>query len=202
MTGMTPTQTLIGRAVVLTAVLTVGIATAVAAPAGASAAALSGVHIANFGKVGDEYYRGAQPRRGDYADLATLGVKTVLDLTSDGRSDEKGLVEQAGMAFVRIPLTTTERPSEAVVAEFLAIVNDPAKQPVYVHCQGGQHRTGEMTAVYRMTKYGWSEDRAYDEMKQYKFETFPGHPELRHFVHDFYTRLTLVASTLVARAGD
>jgi protein tyrosine/serine phosphatase len=198
---MTPTKTLIGRAVALTAVLAVGISTAMAAPAGASAAALAGVRIDNFGRIGDEYYRGAQPRGRDYADLATLGVKTVIDLTRDGRDDEQGLVERAGMAFVRIPLTTSDRPSEEAVRQFLAIVNDPAKQPVYVHCQGGQHRTGEMTAIYRMTKYGWTEEQAYGEMKQFKFETFPGHPELRHFVHDFYVKLPPVASGLVARAG-
>jgi protein tyrosine/serine phosphatase len=76
------------------------------------------------------------------------------------------------------------------VKQFLSIVNDPERQPVYVHCQGGQHRTGVMTAVYRMANYGWTEGKAYAEMKQFKFETFIGHPELRHFVHDYYSRLT------------
>jgi uncharacterized protein (TIGR01244 family) len=157
------------------------------------------VRIDNFAKVDDDYYRGAQPDRSDYAELARLGVKTVIDLQSDGKQMEKVLVEQAGMSFYRIPLTTSERPSDAAVNQFLALVNDPGKQPVYVHCAGGQHRTGVMTAVYRMTKYGWTEAKAYDEMKQYKFETFLGHPELRSFVHDFYSKLTPVKSpTLVA----
>jgi tyrosine-protein phosphatase SIW14 len=61
---------------------------------------------------------------------------------------------------------------------------------VYVHCQGGRHRTGAMTAVYRMTQDGWTADRAYQEMNQYKFEGFPGHPELKSFVYDYYTQLT------------
>ena len=30
----------------------------------------------------------------------------------------------------------------------LQIVNDPAQQPVFVHCVGGKHRTGVMTAAY------------------------------------------------------
>ncbi len=109
-------------------------------------------------------------------------------------------VERAGMTFFRIPLTTSERPSDGAVKQFLSIVNDATRQPVYVHCQGGQHRTGVMTAVYRMTKYGWSEDQAYNEMKQYKFETFFGHPELRHFVHDYFEKLTPVASALAVSA--
>jgi protein tyrosine/serine phosphatase len=172
------------------------------APAGAaaSAAALSRIHIDNFGKVDDEYYRGAQPDGRDYGDLAAIGVKTVIDLTRNGQDEEKGIVERAGMNFYRIPMSTSERPSDAAVKQFLSIVNEPANQPVYVHCQGGQHRTGVMTAVYRMTKYGWSEDKAYSEMKQYKFETFWGHPELRHFVHDYFTKLTLVNSPMVAAA--
>jgi len=191
----------------VTVALTLGIysvrtvSAASAAPAAAAtASALARVHIDNFGKVDDDYYRGAQPDGRDYEDLASLGVKTIIDLTRDGRRDEKAIVERAGMSFFRIPLTTSERPPDAAVKQFLSIVNDPARQPVYVHCQGGQHRTGVMTAVYRMTKYGWSEDKAYDEMKQYKFETFWGHPELRHFVHDYYEKLTPVASPVVAAA--
>lgn len=152
------------------------------------AAVSAPVHIDNFGKINDNYYRGAQPDGAGYADLAALGVRTIIDLTRDGRSDEPGLVQRAGMQFYRIPLTTTERPSEAAIAQFLAIVNDPAKQPVYVHCQGGRHRTGALTAVYRMTTDGWSADRAYQEMKQFNFEGFPGHPELKHFVYDYYTQ--------------
>ncbi len=178
-----------------------GAQTAFAVPAaGTAAAALSRIHIDNFGKIDEAYYRGAQPDGRDYDDLSALGVKTVIDLTRDGRRDERIQVERAGMTFVRIPLTTSDRPSAAAVTQFLSIVNDPTRQPVYVHCQGGQHRTGVMTAVYRMTKYGWTEDQAYSEMKQYKFETFFGHPELRHFVHDYYEKLTPVASPVVTAA--
>ena len=39
------------------------------------------------------------------------------------------------MTFHRIPMTTHETPSSAKVAQFLKLVNDPANQPVYVHCQ-------------------------------------------------------------------
>jgi tyrosine-protein phosphatase SIW14 len=160
------------------AVLLIGAGSA--APAGS--ARLSAIRIDNFGIVNDHYYRGAQPTSADYPDLAALGVKTVIDLTRDGRADEKGLVEAAGMKFMRIPLTTTEAPTGADVTEFLSLVTDPANQPVYVHCQGGRHRTGTMTAIYRMTRDGWTPARAYEEMKQYRFEGFPGHPELKQFV--------------------
>jgi tyrosine-protein phosphatase SIW14 len=167
-------------------------ATAAAASSAASpnAAAFANVQIDNFGEINANYFRGAQPQGRDYQALAAAGIKTVIDLTEDGREDEPGLVKQAGMTFYRIPLTTTDRPSDAAVAQFLKLVDDPQNQPVYVHCQGGRHRTGAMTAVYRMTQDGWTADRAYQEMKQYKFEGFPGHPELKSFVYDYYTQVS------------
>jgi tyrosine-protein phosphatase SIW14 len=189
----------------LTAALTLGavpgaLAAGRAAGSSSQIAALSAIRIDNFGVVNDNYYRGAQPRGDDYRDLAALGVKTVLDLTREGRDDEQALVEAAGMKFHRIPLTTTDRPSDAAIAEFLSIVNDPANQPVYVHCQGGRHRTGTMTAVYRMTQDHWTAAQAYDEMKQYRFEGFPGHPELKNFVMHF-TPSALAPAALSASAA-
>src|SRR5262249_54530587 len=130
----------------------------------APATYVAGISIDNFGRINSNYYRGAQPDGRDYADLAALGVKTVIDLTADGRDDEQEMVQRAGMKFYRIPLITSRRPSDSAVAEFLALVNDPANQPVFVHCQGGRHRTGTMTAVYRITHDGWSADQAYSEM--------------------------------------
>ena len=175
-------------------------AVAATSPAGK----LTNIRIDNFGRINDNYYRGAQPKDRDYADLAALGVKTVIDLTNDGRADEPVLVKQAGMTFYRIPMTTSDRPATAAVAQFLKLVNDPANQPVYVHCQGGRHRTGVMTAVYRMTQDGWNADRAYSEMKQYRFEGFPGHPQLKDFVYDYYSQLDqarILESQAAAKTG-
>jgi len=162
-------------------------AAAVAALFVASAgAAYANVAIDNFGRVNDRYYRGAQPAGRDYDDLAALGVKTVIDLTDDGDANESGLTARAGMKFFRIPLTTHAQPSAQAVSQFLALVNDPANQPVYVHCQGGRHRTGVMTAVYRMSHDGWTADRAFAEMQNYKFGPVFLHSALRDFVYDYY----------------
>jgi tyrosine-protein phosphatase SIW14 len=166
--------------------LAAGLVLAASASAETNPSALAKIHIKNFGQTNEHYYRGAQPEGRDYVDLAALGVKTVIDLTRDGREDEAGLVKHAGMTFYRIPLTTSERPSDAAVSQFLTLVNNPANWPVYVHCQGGRHRTGTMTAVYRITQDGWTADHAYDEMKQYHFEGFPGHPALKTFVYNYY----------------
>jgi protein tyrosine phosphatase (PTP) superfamily phosphohydrolase (DUF442 family) len=150
-----------------------------------STAARSRIRIDNFGKINDNYFRGAQPKARDYADLSAMGIKTVLDLQKDGPSDEPGLVRRAGMQFYRIPMTTSVAPTEAQIAQFFKIVNDPANQPVFVHCAGGRHRTGTMTALLRMTQDGWNADRAYSEMKRFHFEGFLDHPVLRRFVYAY-----------------
>jgi tyrosine-protein phosphatase SIW14 len=158
-------------------------------PVRSTAAPLSRVHIGNFGKINDNYFRGSQPKGADYQDLAAIGVKTVIDLQADGPSNESGYVKAAGMNFYRIGMTTTKAPTDAQVAQFLSIVNNPANQPVYVHCAGGRHRTGTMTALYRMTNDGWTPAQAYKEMQQYHFEGFPDHPVLRNYVYAYTTPL-------------
>jgi protein tyrosine/serine phosphatase len=154
-----------------------------------SETALSRIRIDNFGRVNDSYYRGAQPKGGDYADLAALGIKTVINLTSDdAMDDEKAMAAAAGIAYVQIPMSTHKIPTAVQLAEFLGIVNDPDKQPVYVHCVGGRHRTGVMTAVYRMTRDGLSGDQAFKEMKQFKYGPDFLHPEFKRFVYEFDTK--------------
>jgi uncharacterized protein (TIGR01244 family) len=122
----------------------------------------------------------------DYADLATLGVRTVINLTSDdAQRDERELVEQNGMKYVHIPMTTRRSPTDSQLAQFLDVVKDQASGPVYVHCVGGKHRTGVMTAAYRMTSDGWTSEQAFREMKRYKFGADFLHPEFKKFVYAF-----------------
>ncbi len=146
----------------------------------------SRIRIDNFGQVSPVFYRGAQPKGRDYADLAALGVKTIIDLTGDdGDAAERMLTERAGMKYEHIAMTTREAPTASQLDAFLEIVSDPANQPVYVHCVGGRHRTGVMTAVYRMNHDGWESDRAFAEMKRYKFGADFLHPEFKTFVYGY-----------------
>jgi tyrosine-protein phosphatase SIW14 len=166
-----------------------------------SAASISSIHIDNFGQVDSTYYRGGQPQGQDYADLAALGVKTIINLTSDdAAANEKDLSVKAGLAYFQIPMTTRVVPTAAQLTEFLKIVNDPKNQPVYVHCVGGRHRTGVMTAAYRMTHDGWTAAQAFNEMKQYKFGADFLHPEFKQFVFAYPATLaTAAAATAVAQ---
>lgn len=149
--------------------------------------AISKIGIRNFGCINETFYRGAQPSKRDYAALASAGVKTIIDLQNDGEANEEGLVEAAGMKFFRIGMSDSSWPSADKGAQFLKIVNDPANQPVFIHCHGGRHRAGVMTAIYRMSHDGWTADRAYAEMKQYGFDSGIGHGGLKDYVYDYYS---------------
>jgi protein tyrosine/serine phosphatase len=150
------------------------------------------IRIENFGRVNDNYYRGAQPHARDYADLAALGIKTVIDLEHDGESNEQQLVEAAGMKFYRVGMSTQSRPTTEQLDRVLSIVEDARNQPVFVHCHGGRHRTGIVTAVYRMKNDGWPADRAFAEMKQYQFDKGFGHGALKDYVFEYSAQLARV----------
>jgi protein tyrosine/serine phosphatase len=183
--------------------LLLGLALAIPAGAQTGGNAPSSIRIDNFGRVDATYYRGAQPEGRDYADLAALGVKSVINLTSDdAKANEKTMVEGSGMKYFQIPMTTHQPPTAAQLTEFLRIVNDPGSQPVYVHCVGGRHRTGVMTAIHRMNDDRWTADRALAEMKQYKFGADFLHQEFKEFVYRYHPDLASpLQAALVARSG-
>jgi tyrosine-protein phosphatase SIW14 len=160
----------------------------VAMPAPASHSSVAGVTIDNFGKINENYYRGSQPNQEELAQLKRLGIKTVVDLREDYKKNEEAWVRELGMNYVRIPLKTRVAATEEQWKLFLSLVNDSANLPVYVHCKGGRHRTGAMTAIYRITHDGWSADQAYREMKDYDFENgfFGGPAAQKKFVYSFY----------------
>jgi len=155
------------------------------------------ITIINFAKVNDRYFRGGQPLGEHYADLAAIGVKTIINLTNgdDGVAEEKTLAEQYGMRYVGIPMSTRKAPTESEIAKFMSIVDDPNGGAVYVHCVGGRHRTGVMTAVYRMIKDGLSGDQAFKEMKRYNYGPDFLHPEFKKFVYQYQPKTAALAAT-------
>jgi tyrosine-protein phosphatase SIW14 len=152
-------------------------------------AAISSIRIENFGQVNSTYFRGAQPSGRDYAELGALGVKTIIDLQeADGDPNEAELARAAGIEYHRIPMSTRRPPTQEQLALFFKLVSDPTK-PVYVHCKGGRHRTGVMTAAYRMSYDGWTADRAFAEMKKYDFGPDFLHPEFKKYVYGYDAKL-------------
>ena len=163
------------------------------ASAQSTAAGVGRVSIFNFAKVADDYYRGGQPLAEHFQELEALGIKTIVNLTNedDGRPEEKALAEQYGMRYVSIPMSTRKAPTEAEIEAFMAAVDEDGA--VYVHCVGGRHRTGVMTAIYRMTRDGYTGEQAFKEMKQYKYGPDFLHPEFKKFVLKYQSKTAAAA---------
>ena len=158
----------------------------------------NGISIRNFGQMDEHYYRGAQPKKGDYAALKALGITTIIDLQDKPTNYEMSEAESLGMKYVNIPMDDATYPSESSIAEFLKQVNDPANGTVFVHCKGGRHRTGVTGAVYRFTKYGWDYNKAMAEMENYNFDTSYGRKAMKDFVVDYAAKMKNNAATAAA----
>lgn len=152
--------------------------------------ASNAVTIKNFGRVNDNYYRGSQPRERDMEQLKRMGIKTIIDLREDKERLAETWAHKAGLGYVNIPMRPARAATEEQTKYFLSLVNDPANLPVYVHCKGGKHRTGALTAAYRITHDGWTADQAFAEMKRYDFDDgfFGGPSGQKKFVYSFYQR--------------
>src|SRR5262249_3883850 len=96
--------------------------------------------------------------------------RTLIDLRIErhGQKEEAQEAQALGFERLRIPLGR-EAPTKTQVATFLATLDDPAKRPVFIHCQHGADRTGAMVGIYRVTRQGWDFDHAYKEMRHYGF---------------------------------
>jgi protein tyrosine/serine phosphatase len=137
-------------------------------PAPSSARQLEMVPAARIVQVDERLYRGGQPSAKQLRELAHSGVKTIISLRAYGHSArqqqvERRLAEELGMKWVSLPMRMYWRPSAKQVDAFLAIMDDPAQAPVYIHCQHGEDRTGAMVAVYRVRRQGWKPALAYAE---------------------------------------
>jgi len=124
--------------------------------------------VPNFQKVNDTVYRGGQPSQEGFKSLASLGVKTVLNLrepNEHSQGKEEAWVKANGMRYISLPLKGMVAPTDADVAKALAILNDPANGPVFVHCRRGADRTGTILACYRISHDHWNNQSALKEAR-------------------------------------
>lgn len=122
--------------------------------------------VSNFHQVNDRIYRGAQPTRDGFESLAKMGVKTVIDLRSEGnRAAEKGQVEAVGMHYIAVPMSNFGAPTDAQIARVMAVLDDKTAGPVFIHCRRGADRTGTIVACYRISKDRWPNGKALDEAR-------------------------------------
>ena len=125
--------------------------------------------LPNFYKVNDTLYRGGQPKPVGWDLLRQLGIKTVINLRdADTNSEvEEEDVLSAGLQYFNFPFERWGRPEDREMEQVLSIINDPANQPVFIHCQRGADRTGVVIAVYRISRERWTDEQAITEAKRF-----------------------------------
>ena len=120
--------------------------------------------------------------------LIKLGIRSIVDLRSPyDRSDEIRIAaERAGLTYYWLPLSVWEPPNDTQVSEFMSVVSDMSRGPFFVFCTDGLHRTGEMTAIYRIVHDNWDIKRALAEMDEIGFN--PYYYSLRNYVWSYARR--------------
>jgi protein tyrosine/serine phosphatase len=105
-------------------------------------------------------YRSGQLTPEQLADVVDrYGIRTVVNLRAENEydrddwyRDEVATTEQLGAAHVDLPMNAGFPPSDEVLSAWLDLLDDPAAQPLLVHCEHGVIRTGIMVGVYEVEK--------------------------------------------------
>lgn len=164
------------------------------------------IKIKNFGQMDERFFRGARPGpgQGQFEALKALGVQTIIDLSDEPRAYEKVEAESAGLRYVHLPIVDKQPPTEEVIREFAKLIDEPGTGAFFVHCGGGKHRTGNIGAWYRFTKYGWGLEQVYKEMKNYDFYSSWGHGKQKDWVLEYAVRVEKerAAAAATAAAGN
>ncbi|MEO1008467.1 MAG: protein-tyrosine phosphatase family protein [Planctomycetota bacterium] len=122
-------------------------------------------------------YRSGEPTPGaTEAVVREYGIKTIIDLgahtldTPEERLAQR-TADALGVTRYRFGLIgdATGDPNDYVLA--LRIMNDPAHQPVWVHCAAGSERTGCLVAMHRIVNDGEDLDAAYAETTRFDHRT-------------------------------
>jgi tyrosine-protein phosphatase SIW14 len=97
---------------------------------------------------------------------------------------------------------TTEPPA---VKEWLAILDNEENYPILLHCKAGLHRTGRLTAIYRMEYHGWSRGEALRELRAngYGYEMASDHDDyVIQFIQNYRPRTSKGQAKLPTKAGE
>ncbi|MBI4346397.1 MAG: tyrosine-protein phosphatase, partial [Elusimicrobia bacterium] len=110
--------------------------------------------LPRFGEVAPGVLRSGQPNRAGLGTLAERGVKTVLSLRRWVVRGEREETARLKMAHASVAMSGWKFPTFRQVDRALAVLTDPSRQPVLVHCAFGKDRTGTVVAAYRVVVEG------------------------------------------------
>ncbi len=129
------------------------------------------------------YRSGQMTAAGFRETIERYNIKTVVNLQHEqpdpllpenwlgkGTVRESELCQQLGVKYVLLtpdvlPPGNTVEMEPPVVQEWLDLLKNEANYPILLHCKAGLHRTGRLTAIYRMELHGWSAGEALRELR-------------------------------------
>jgi len=121
------------------------------------------------------------------------GIRTIVDLGGFDKNPAGGRIAQRTAAALGIDRFVFElegdgtgNPNAYVAA--LTIINDPARQPVLVHCSSGAQRTSGCVMLYKDLVLGQPLDETYPEASEYRHDP-ARNPKLLPFVKEYETRI-------------
>ncbi len=122
----------------------------------------------NVSTLGEKAYFGGQPKAADLKAFADLGVKTVINLRTEGEMqslsfDEEKAVTDAGMKYIQVPLDQGEITDEQIQT-LLATIDEANKEKFLIHC-GSSNRVGYAWSLFSGKKLGKPVDEAIAEGK-------------------------------------
>jgi protein tyrosine/serine phosphatase len=121
--------------------------------------------VTDFYTVSPGVYRGGRPSQAGIEALAHMGVKTIINLENDDAAiaSETRWAKDANVTEMSFPMSGERTPSDKQVDAILAVMKDPARRPIYVHCMKGMDRTGIIVALHRVINEGWTDEAAEHE---------------------------------------
>jgi protein tyrosine/serine phosphatase len=143
------------------------------------------IHAKRFREVtpGKLYRSGQMTADGLRETIRRYRIKTIINLQHEnpdpflidhwlgkGKIHESELCRQLGVKYVLItpdvlPPNNRLDALPPAVDEFLKVMDDESNYPILLHCKAGLHRTGRLTAIYRMEYQGWSPGEALREIR-------------------------------------
>ncbi len=117
--------------------------------------------------VPNALYRSAEPRALHFSYLAKFGIRTLVSVKRTlPREQTLARAAARGLQVARVDLGADGQIAPRAIRRALKLLMRPELWPVLLHCDGGRHRTGIVTAALRHAQ-GWTLEDALAEYDRY-----------------------------------